>query len=108
MEDNIRISNNLIVHCPTEEVAKKVLKCFHDLGCIWRGGSSCSQSDTHWDTFMWDTCYCHARGRIYIESIRNLRGCQMITGEDFLKQCAPTNNMLKLKKLDRIKLKFTL
>lgn len=108
MEDKNGIYDNLVVHCPTEDIARKVLKCFNDLGCMWRDGSSCFEGENYWKIYRYDTCFIHFRGRISCIALRDLRGSKMTSGEDFVNNYSVTSNILKLSKLNRIKLKFTL
>lgn len=113
MEDKNGISDNLVVHCPTEDITRKVLKCFHDLGYIWRDGSSCFEGENYWKTYRYNTCFTPFRGRIGCIDLRNLRGYKIMSGEYFVNNYSVTrtednSNTIKLKKLYRIKLKFTL
>lgn len=108
MENKNKIPDSLIVHCRTKEIAREVLKRFHDLGCIWVDGSSCFEGENYWKIYAYDTCFIYFGGRINYTSRRNLMEYRIMFGEDFLNKYPVTNNILKPSKLNRIKLKFTL
>lgn len=101
-----KIPNNLVIHCHTKRLAEEVLQCLHDLGYTWSSGEWYSPKRTHWDLYKVETCYCLS-GTFGPSSCYTC-GYQHITGIDFLKQYGLTSNMLRLKKLNRIKLKFAL
>lgn len=106
MEDKNKIPDNLVVHCPTENVARKVLECLNNLGYTWWTGEKYSPNCTHWEIHENRTCYYIKRG-VY-GPIKDFITFPIVHGEEFLRKYATTNSTLKLKKLERIKLKFTL
>lgn len=106
MEDKNGISDNLVVHCPTEDVAREVLKCLNNLGYTWYNKDKYCPDHNHWEVYKGTTCY-HIKQGVY-GRLGDFRGLLIISGEEFLKKYATTNSTLRLKKLERIKLKFTL
>lgn len=108
MKNENKLPDNIIIHCGTEEITKEVLKRFHNLGCVWEDGSSCLKGESYWKIYMDETCFIHFRGRISYMGLHRLRGCALMSGKDFLNKYPVTSNILKLSKLNKIKLKFTL
>lgn len=102
-----KLPDSFAIHCPTEDLAKKVIQCLHDLKYKWASGEEYSPEETYWSVFEKETCYSD-RGTYF--SRDQLEGFfTIINGEKFLKKYAPFNyNLLRLKKSKRIKLNFTL
>lgn len=108
MKNRDELPDRLIIHCSTKKVAEKVVERLHDLGYMWCDGSICSQDNTYWDLYREDTCYCKLSRCISIHYKAQFSEYRIITGEEFLIRYTSGNNVLRLKKLSRIKLKFTL
>lgn len=54
------LTDKQAIHAPTEEIAEKLCKKFHELGLKWING--CPYSKTDWDTLKEKTCYRPNRG----------------------------------------------
>lgn len=50
------LKQGMVFHCPTEECAKKLIKCFYEMGYHWAGGKmECDM--TYWEVYEENTCY---------------------------------------------------
>lgn len=109
MKNRDEIPNNLAIHCPTKHLAEKVVQCLYDLGYTWCSGEEYSSDKVNWEFYAENTCY-DTNGYYGGLSYYKQSKCQIISGEDFLKQYSPNNKSnLKLSKPNKkIKLKFTL
>lgn len=55
------IKPRMVIHCPTEEEAEKLLKHLDELGYKWLSGSSLL-SKTYYNEWVEETCYFLERG----------------------------------------------
>jgi hypothetical protein len=82
----IETKENVVVHCPTEELAKQVLTIFHNAGLTWDSGASYIRL-TNWENYKQDTAYYPNEGAYcdlswvkYREKLKY----RIIKAEDFL------------------------
>ena len=80
---NKEIPEKTVIHCPTEELANKVIEFFNNYGIIWKGRN-------RWDKHRDLTCY-----HLYVAERRleycdldwyKEKGYNVISAEEFLKQ----------------------
>lgn len=78
----------VVVHCPTEELAKQVLMIFHENGMKWNSGDSYTQI-INWNNYASKTCYSIDSGTFsdieFYQRRSMLRLFTIISAEDFLK-----------------------
>lgn len=74
----------VVVHCPTEELAKQVLMIFHNNGMKWRGGQSYAQI-TDWNSYASKTCYSIDSNTLSDIEFYQRHLYTIISAEDFLK-----------------------
>lgn len=80
---NLNYPDRGVVHCPTRELAHKVLKIASSRGYEWGDGVSYLEKD-NWDIYGRDTTYSLRGGfvgNLYSES---KRGCVIVSAEQFL------------------------
>lgn len=113
MENKLKISENTVVHCTTEELANEVLKIAHNLGYKWKGGDSYLK-DNYWRFNNVDTCYNLHRGKMdSIDYYKNkLKPSEIISAQDFIALHDPKEeNIYLLKKImketSKEEIKFT-
>ena len=80
MENKLKISENTVVHCKTEELAQQVLKIVDSLGYKWCDGDSYNIS--HWSAFGKDTCYDFYQG--VTRCIDRIKHYEIISAQDFI------------------------
>jgi uncharacterized membrane protein len=83
-KNKLKIRENTVVHCPTEELANEVLSLAHKLGYKWSTGIEYVEENC-WSVYKKDTCYNLIEGSFalirYYESQRKT----IITAEEFIK-----------------------
>lgn len=86
MKNRLKINDNTVVHCTTEELANKVLAIADRLGYKWCNDKIGSFLDNnYWNNFKEDTCYNLVEGmRGAISDYRQVHRT-IISAEDFLK-----------------------
>lgn len=81
----MKLAENTVVHCPTEELANKVLKIAHDNGYKWCTGSSYISSNNCWEPYKENTCYDIVRGEYSCKEYCLSTHYTIISAEQFLK-----------------------
>lgn len=66
------IKPGMVIHCPTEENAKELLKHLDELGYVWNSGSNLLK-DTMYSRYKGEICYCIESVGITYGSIGNFR-----------------------------------
>lgn len=80
----MKLADNTVVHCPTEELANKVLKVAHDAGCTWISGNSLVSYNNYIE-YGNKTCYnLHYVAYSSIDYYKKER-YKIISAEQFLK-----------------------
>lgn len=72
----MKIQNKFIVHCKTEEQAKKLIKAAYEQGYKWQHEDSIEGKDNEETFFKYykeKTCYVFRGNRITFSSIDNIR-----------------------------------
>lgn len=89
---NLKISENTVVHCSTEELANKVLAIADNLGCMWIGGSLYTMHNNY-DKCGNTTVYDLHRGTYFDLKEINRTNYNVISAEEFIKrhQSYPTS-----------------
>ena len=82
-EELIEKLNGAVVHCPTEELAVKVLAIAHGLGMKWSSGASYI-SETNWELYLSKTCYSLEGGGYCSKKFYERNSVPIITAETFL------------------------
>lgn len=97
--------NNTVVHCPTEELAQKVLAKADKLGYKWYCGESFLDK-TYWDCFKENTVYCIYDGFVSEKEHVKRDGIKIISAEEFLAEdfnAERNNKAMEIKVGDRFK-----
>lgn len=84
MENKLKIDNNTVVHCPTEELANKVLAIADKLGYKWFDGGSFLDNNS-WYLLKEETCYNFKKGMLVAVYSYKKNNYNLISAEDFLK-----------------------
>lgn len=84
------VEQNTVIHCPTREEAKKVLKVFANHKFKWCNGKPYRMRDDKWDEYKSETCYCPHEGvmgrREYFENYhQNFHCYKIMSAQEFLK-----------------------
>ena len=83
LEIKLKIIKDAGIHCPTLELAKKVLDIFHKLGLTW-----CSEvyytKCTNWDSYKENTIYYPFEGRLSSLVYAQQINCKIISAEEFI------------------------
>jgi len=82
-EELIEKLNGAVVHCPTEELAVKVLYMAHGLGMEWSSGAS-YKSENYWNDEKERTCYMISEGTYCCKKFYERNSVPIITAETFL------------------------
>lgn len=72
----MKIRNKFIVHCKTEEQAKKLIKAAYEQGYKWQhddGTEGKDNEETFFTYYKEKTCYVFRRNRISFSSIDDVR-----------------------------------
>ena len=83
LENKLKISGNTCIHCPTLELAKKVLSIFHKLGLKWYN-EICYTKRTNWNKYEKNTVYCPFEGDFSSLGFSTLIGRKIISAEEFI------------------------
>lgn len=81
---DLRIGENTVVHCATEQDSVKVLTIAHKLGYKWSVGED-YLFRSYWKINEEETCYSLHSGRHSTFSYYKKTGYEMITAQEFLK-----------------------
>jgi len=85
MKKDLLISENTVVHCPTEELANEVLLIAHDCGYKWNDGDSILKVNM-WNSYKTDACYRFLNSAGCADKNFYLRNNkQIIFADDFIK-----------------------
>jgi hypothetical protein len=95
---DLRIGENTVVHCATEQDSVKVLTIAHKLGYRWDCGED-YLSRNYWKINREETCYNLHSGRHSIFSYYKQSGYEIITAQEFLK----LHNMVTKKEIEEYK-----
>jgi hypothetical protein len=85
---DLKISENMVVHCPTEELANEVLSIADKLGYRWGSGSRYTDY-THWNLYKEKTCYNLTKGLYATVGYYELMEKTIISAKDFIAQVNP-------------------
>jgi hypothetical protein len=83
MEKDLKIGNNIVVHCPTEELAKEVLAIADQLGYKWFNGDPLTKN-SYWADCEEDTCYNLTEGLFAPLDYYMLQKMIIISAEEFI------------------------
>lgn len=90
----MKLEKNTVVHCPTEELANKVLKIAHDSGYEWSNTHSYIDCN-FWDVYKKDTSYNIFGGAYsYLDYYKEI-GYKIISAQQFLKDNQVNQNKMK-------------
>lgn len=92
----MKLAENTVVHCPTEELANKVLKIAHDNGHKWVTGHSYITGN-NWDSYKEVTCYTITKGSFADMGYFLDKSYAVISAEQFLKDNLKQEIMKDLK-----------
>ena len=79
----MKLVENTVVHCPTEELANKILKIAHDNGYKWCSGYSYI-SRNNWEHYKENTCYNIVKGTYCDKEYSLDRHYTIISAKQFL------------------------
>lgn len=79
----MKLTENTVVHCPTEELANKVLKVAHDNGYKWCSGYSYILKNS-WEHYKENTCYNIVEGMSCYKEYYLRNHFSVISAEQFL------------------------
>ena len=83
LEKKLKISENTCIYCQTLELAKQVLRIFHQLGLRWN--SEMSYLFIHnWDNFKENTVYYPFKGECSALVYAHAIGYKVISAEEFI------------------------
>ena len=85
VENNFGFNKNEVIHCPTEELAVKVLQIAHERGYKWSDKVS-YLDNSEWECYKENTCYYLCDGDYSCILYAVNKGYKVIKAEDFLKQ----------------------
>lgn len=91
---DLRIDENTVVHCATEQDSVKVLTIAHKLGYKWSAGED-YLFRSYWKINREETCYNLHNGRHSIFSYYKKMGYKIITAQEFFK----LHNMMTKKEI---------
>lgn len=77
------LTENQVIHAPTEEIAKKLCNKFHELGLQWSGRESYSKY-LLWDVYRGKTCYLPSNGEYYHLDSYTQEGYEILTIDQLL------------------------
>lgn len=83
LEKKLKISENTCIHCPTFELAKKVLSIFHQLGLKWCSGEYYTL-DHSWNIFKEDSTYHPFDGKLSSLESAQQNNYKIISAEEFI------------------------
>ena len=83
LEIKLKISENTGIHCPTLQLAKKVLDIFNDLGLKWCTNVSYIKC-TNWDNYENNTVYYPTAGTFSSLQFAQEEGYKIISAEKFI------------------------
>lgn len=95
---DLRIGENTVVHCATEQDSVKVLTIAHKLGYKWSVGED-YLFRSYWKINEEETCYSLHSGRHSTFSYYKKTGYEIITAQEFLK----LHNMMTKKEIEEYK-----
>ncbi|MDY3443427.1 hypothetical protein PG616_01015 [Riemerella anatipestifer] len=75
---------NTVVHCPTEELAVKVLKKANSEGFCWSGGGNFTRANNHWKHYSNLTVYSLYNGVYGCVKFYEEKGGEVISAEEYL------------------------
>lgn len=76
--------NKTVVHCPTQELAQKVLRIADEYGLTWSNGQAYT-SYNPWGTYNSSTCYLLVRGFFLTTETYSSKGYTMLPAEEFIR-----------------------
>ena len=80
--------NKTVVHCPTQELAQKVLRIADSEGYKWSDGDSYLDV-SNWGTFKDATCYSFSKGVFLTRSTYSNSGFTILPAEEFIRLNTP-------------------
>ena len=83
LENKLKISDNTCIHCPTLELAKRVLNIFHQLGLRWSSGTQYI-TQTNWDSYKENTVYRPVKGEYSDLEFAQTECYKIINAEEFI------------------------
>ena len=81
IKGDLKIDENTVVHCPTEELANKVLAIAYSLGYKWRSGDSYLLMN-NWNDYKSETCYLLSDGTF--DNTEYFIDSNIISAEEFI------------------------